>query len=317
MHMGLRYRKTIKLFDGLNLNISTSGVSLSVGKKGARINLGPKGTYLNLGLKGTGLSYRTKIGKGYKEIIEDLKKDDDDAATDAIISKKTNNKKTEKYQKVIDEYNEELDRTLNMHKQIEKVATKKQFEDAIKEASLKDRAVLNKRYQGDEDTIESTIGDYLKSISSDLEIRVNYELEDNILYVDLDLPKIEHMNAEYPALDEDNTLQLLRKTQLAINEEYVQIVCSLAIYLAGNFFNVSPCIDTIVMSGYTQREVEETIKDVYLFSVNFIRDVFEKTSFKKLKIATNFIKKFENRMDIDKNYVFHEILPYPMVLEDR
>lgn len=62
--MGLRFRKTLKIFSGLKLNFSGSGVSLTVGGRGHSITYGKKGTYVNLGIPGTGISYRQKVSGG-------------------------------------------------------------------------------------------------------------------------------------------------------------------------------------------------------------------------------------------------------------
>jgi len=61
--MGLRYRKRIKIANGLWLNLSGSGVSLSMGGAGATINLSSRrGATATFGIPGTGLSYRTSFG---------------------------------------------------------------------------------------------------------------------------------------------------------------------------------------------------------------------------------------------------------------
>lgn len=59
--MGLRFRRSVRLFPGVRLNFSGSGVSTTIGVRGAGLTLGPHGAYANVGLPGTGLSYRTKI----------------------------------------------------------------------------------------------------------------------------------------------------------------------------------------------------------------------------------------------------------------
>lgn len=59
--MGLRFRRSVRLFPGVRLNFSRSGVSTTVGVRGATVTLGQHGAHLNLGLPGTGLSYRTRI----------------------------------------------------------------------------------------------------------------------------------------------------------------------------------------------------------------------------------------------------------------
>ena len=59
--MGWRYRKRIKIFPGIHINISKSGISTNVGVKGASVTFGPKGNYVNTGLPGTGLYRRDKV----------------------------------------------------------------------------------------------------------------------------------------------------------------------------------------------------------------------------------------------------------------
>jgi hypothetical protein len=55
--MGFRFRKSIKLFPGVRLNLSKGGMSTSIGRPGATINIGKRGVRGTVGLPGTGLSY--------------------------------------------------------------------------------------------------------------------------------------------------------------------------------------------------------------------------------------------------------------------
>jgi hypothetical protein len=57
--MGLRARKSIKLFPGVSVNLGKTGASLSVGGKGAKVNIGKKGVRTTVGIPGTGISYTT------------------------------------------------------------------------------------------------------------------------------------------------------------------------------------------------------------------------------------------------------------------
>ena len=62
MMMGFRFRKTVKLFSGVKLNLSRSGVSTSLGVPGATVNLkeGRK-SRAPVGLSGTGVSYSENV----------------------------------------------------------------------------------------------------------------------------------------------------------------------------------------------------------------------------------------------------------------
>ena len=59
--MGLRFRRSVRLFPGVRLNFSRGGVSTSVGVRGATMTFGPRGAYANVGLPRSGLSYRTRL----------------------------------------------------------------------------------------------------------------------------------------------------------------------------------------------------------------------------------------------------------------
>jgi hypothetical protein len=58
--MGFRFRKRIKLFPGLHLNISKQGYSVSVGENGLTTNISRKGLRETVSAPGTGLSFQTK-----------------------------------------------------------------------------------------------------------------------------------------------------------------------------------------------------------------------------------------------------------------
>jgi hypothetical protein len=95
--MGLRYRKTIKLFKGLNLNLSKSGVGLSFGIPGLRQSVNTSGKAVTtIGLPGTGISYVKqtnvkKIGTKIKDMVEGKKETEE-----AEEPKKTAAKRTKK-----------------------------------------------------------------------------------------------------------------------------------------------------------------------------------------------------------------------------
>jgi hypothetical protein len=59
--MGLRFRRTVKVFPGVKLNISRSGVSASIGVPGATLNVGNQGARFTAGIPGTGLSYQHRF----------------------------------------------------------------------------------------------------------------------------------------------------------------------------------------------------------------------------------------------------------------
>ena len=67
--MGFSFRKTIKLFPGVKLNLSKSGISTSIGAPGATVNIGKRGTRATVGLHGTGIGYSAKLSTPVKTAI--------------------------------------------------------------------------------------------------------------------------------------------------------------------------------------------------------------------------------------------------------
>ena len=60
--MGLRFRRSFRLFPGVRVNLSKTGVSASFGGRGATLNVSPKGVKSTVGIPGTGLSYSQQLG---------------------------------------------------------------------------------------------------------------------------------------------------------------------------------------------------------------------------------------------------------------
>lgn len=60
--MGVKYRKKVKLAQGINVNISKNGLSsISLGRRGCTANINKKGSVrTTVGLPGSGISYQTK-----------------------------------------------------------------------------------------------------------------------------------------------------------------------------------------------------------------------------------------------------------------
>ena len=316
--MGVRFRKTFKIGNLLKINISKSGVSATVGKNGASVNIGSKGTYLNLsptiaGITGTGLSYRQKLTSGYGGLLSNLlnrKKDKEEKEDkpEVVVEEKPAIDNSE-----IEEYLKDNELQVNIHKYADNVLNEEALKENIEKLdSDSAKEIYNLAMSGDEDTIETLVGSVLNNLELSYEVKANYELEDSILYVDLDLPEIENFSSEYPT-EEKGKVVIKKKSQAQLKEEYGKTVISLGIFLATNFFNVSSFIKTIVLSGFTtKRNNDGDLCDEYLYSVKFDREVFESTDFTKVDDVVSFINKFENRINVSSSYSFKAIKPYEM-----
>lgn len=318
--MGIRFAKSIKLGDLVKVNISKSGLSATIGKKGASINLGSKGTYLNLspsiaGISGTGVSYRKKLTGGFSSLIGKLSNKDSSSKSkvqDEEFVERNNSK--ENVEDIINEYEDNLNKCISIHKYADKTMTQTEFDKHIsnlENESLKE--IYSQSKEGNEEVIESLIGSFLSEFDFAYPVSANYELEDEKLYVDLDLPEIEDLTNEYP-VELKNKLSSKKKTQSQLKSEYANTVVSLSIYLASEFFNISSYIKEIIISGYTTRRNSDGDKnDEYLYSIKYLRNEFENTDLTKIDDIFKFIDRFENRINVNKEtYSFKSIKPFAM-----
>lgn len=322
--MGIRFSKSIKIGNYLKLNFSKSGVSATIGKKGASVNVGGKGAYLNLspsavGIKGTGLSYRQRILGGFNSDKKTKKKDSDtNLVTTSSLKKKGTDVTTQSLPdtSIIDDYNHNYEASVNLHKYTDNVLSKQSFKkyvDKMEDGLSKQLYVLS--IDGDEDTIENLVSSFMNNLSLAYDVRVNYELEDNILYVDLDLPEIEDLSRDYPVLVKDEIVYK-KKTNTMLKEEYARLVMSISVFLSANYFNLSSYIDEIVISGFTTvRNNVGDLVDQYLYSVKYDRAVFEKTDLSKVDDLNDFILQFENRINLSASNSFKAIKPFETELK--
>ncbi|MBO4918898.1 MAG: DUF4236 domain-containing protein [Erysipelotrichaceae bacterium] len=320
--MGIRFSKSIKLGNYLRLNISRYGISTTIGKKGASVSVGTRGTYLNLspalvGINGTGISYRKKIAGGLKKSGKKSNKKKTSVTKKtyqpAEETKTAEIKNTTNTQEILEEYRNNQEAKINLHKYADPVMSKEAFAQYAKELeSEAGRELYQYSIEGDEDTIENFVSSFMNNLELAYDVRVNYELEDNILYVDLDLPEIENVSTEYP-IEVSGKIVYKKKTQAQLKEEYARTVMSLGIFLSANYFNLSSYIDEIVLSGFnTVRNKNGDQVDQYLYSVRYTRDLFEKTDLSEVDDPYEFILRFENRINMSSNYSFKAIKPYEM-----
>lgn len=274
--MGIRFRKSIKLGDLVKLNISKSGISATVGKGGASLNIGKSGVYANVSPSAAGVK-GTGVSYRKKLFGNPLK------TNKAIKESKVEHKEVA---------SSNYDVIYNVHKTADNVLSKEEF------SKIEGIDNLDLLIKGDEDTIEKEIGIFLDNLDLDYPVSCNFELEDKSLFVDLDLPEIEIFKSKGIELSK---------------EEYFKTVINLGLYLTMNFFNISSYIDEVVLSSFiSKRNKDGDLIDEYIYSIKFIRDLFEKTNLKELDDTYSFILKFENRINISDSFSFKSIKPYTL-----
>lgn len=166
---------------------------------------------------------------------------------------------------------------------------------------------------GDPDFIASSVARFLESIQLPVEFSIDFEYSDTekMLKVDLDLPEIEELPTQRAFLSATNKLSVKNKTQQELKEEYAKCTIGLAFFFASHLANISPIIEFIDISGYTQRLSKKTghIEDQYVFSIKFNRDELTNLNVEKID-PIEAIANFSHKINLTKTYQLNPI-EYP------
>ena len=169
---------------------------------------------------------------------------------------------------------------------------------------------LEKILIGDNDYIESKIESIISEITLPIEFTIDYEYEKQNLKINLDLPEIEHMPTEKASILLSGKISIKNKTQKELKQEYSQCVTGIAFFLAGTFYNISPKIENVIISGYTQRlnKVNGKIEDQYIYSIKFTREIFSNLNIKSINSLDAF-ENFENNLNASASFDFKTVNP--------
>jgi len=284
----MRFRKSINIFKGVRMNVSKSGVSFTVGRKGVSTNIGKEGVFLNTSLPGTGLYDRRKLvdfnGPGKPRKAAPASRTD--PAVEAELARAEN---------LTDAF----------------VTIGAQACDLPRDWSEQELAL-----PPSDEAVEASIGDWLSQLSLPIDFNVSYEYEGGVLLADMDLPEIEHLPTVKARQLASGQVKEAPKSQKELKAEYARCVFGLGMFCASYFFCVTPHMERILLSGYTQRRNSKgDVEDNYIYSVVFEREAFEKPGYQKADPEA-FICSFKNRMNRLADGTLKKIEPFgPDALE--
>ena len=164
--------------------------------------------------------------------------------------------------------------------------------------------------------MEESIRDWLSQLALPIDFNVSYEYEYGALLVDMDLPEIEHLPLQKVQETSGGDLKAEDKTQKELKAEYARCVFGLGMFCASYFFCVTPHMEKILLSAYTQRRNSKgDVEDNYIYSVIFEREAFEKPGYQRADPEA-FICTFKNRMNKSADGTLKRIEPFgPEALE--
>ena len=175
---------------------------------------------------------------------------------------------------------------------------KKYFEDYKVE-----KENFEKIMSGDDNYIETTLEQVLSEIQLPLDFKINFQVHNSIVDVDLDLPEIEDYPQTKSVILQSGKLSVKKKTQTEINYDYAKSVFGLAFYFSSIIFNISPMIQIINIAGFTQRMSKRygEIEDQYVYTIEFKRDIFSKLNIKNIE-PLEAVDNFINKKDVTAKY---------------
>ncbi len=202
-------------------------------------------------------------------------------------------------------------------------AEKRTFEE---EEDLKEK-VINERYEkqfaehmellrrivdGEEALVVDAIDKWIAECTLPVEININYEYSqaEGIVLLDVDLPEIEDLPATEVVRLANGNIKEHKKTQKETNAQYATLVFGLAVFIVSNIFNITPSIQSVLISGYTQRRDKKgDIQDTYIYSIKFLRRMFEHVGNWQVN-PEEFCLQAENRCNQTTTGLFRPIVPF-------
>lgn len=178
------------------------------------------------------------------------------------------------------------------------------------------KAMFDEVLKGDLNAAERWLEIIFDQLDWFLETTVNFELtpDGKTVAIDVDLPEIEDIPDQTSYVKKTTqTIESKDRKAIDINNDYLLLVHSTVLRLAGEVFCQLPEVKTAVISGYTQRTDKTTglIKDDYVVTA-----IFDKNKWRKLNPASadpiNCLGHFRHRRDINKNKLLGTIEPFTL-----
>ncbi len=171
---------------------------------------------------------------------------------------------------------------------------------------------------GEDQAIGQAVEEWISTCELPVEINVDYDwnLDRHIMFLDVDLPEIEDIPENEVVQLASGNLKEKKKTQATLKQEYIDLVFGLAIFISANIFNLSPAINSIVISGYTQRRNKAgSLEDEYIYSIIFNRNIFETSVLEHVNPKV-FCMRFANRCNITSGLLMKKIEPFEAVVQN-
>ncbi len=176
------------------------------------------------------------------------------------------------------------------------------------------QASCNRAAEGDPDASEDVLEMLIEGLDWPYETEASLEIIKDELHLEVDLPEIEDLPTGQPRFNQrDLILSEQPLSQRAQRMNYARHVHAIAVRLLGMSFAALPWLQSVVISGFSQRLDKTTghTRDEYLYSVRADRPRWEAINFDKLAELDpiDVLEPFEHNRNMTKTGIFRPIEP--------
>ena len=178
------------------------------------------------------------------------------------------------------------------------------------ESFIAEKQYLEQMIDNDSSSGEKIFEKRIQNLSLPLAYDLSFEIRDERLLVDLDLPEIEDFPVTMPSQLASGKFNIKKKPQKTIKEDYAKATLGLAYFIASLGFNSALAINSVTIQGYTQRVSPQTGQEVddYIFEIDFNRETFSELNTQNIDPIKS-IELFRPKMNLLKSYAFRTITP--------
>jgi len=219
------------------------------------------------------------------------------------------NKADEEYRNKIEEYH-------RRHNEWEIKSSKHNAEQAAR------KKVFDEALAGKPESMEILLCERISAIKWPRETIASIEARDNgrKIYIDIDFPEeddIPTKSSEMPSRGIKLKIKKFSETQ--IRKIYLEHIHSIAFRVVGEVFHSLPGVESVVLSGFSQRASKETgaINDEYILSVEAKKSEWEKIDFSNLNEIEVIpaMHRFNMIIDMTKSGILKPIKPLHPIQE--
>ncbi len=289
--MGLNFRKSISLLPGVKLNLNKKSAGLSFGVKGARYSINTSGQRrATVGIPGTGISYTKTFGDKKKSAKTDRAK----------------KKELEKNQEVVQEYNEQVDEVIGIHRTgVDAIDWNRVETVPRKLASLQTRVL-----EGDIDAYYEVI-EAVEPFAELVDFGSQFELgteNPKLMVAEFNIKEEDVIPDTMVTLTEAGNVSEKKMTKTAYYEMLQDYVCSVMIRIARDMFALLP-VDKVIVHAVDNALNTATgnREEVTYVSVIFDRATFEKINLDAIDPSDS-LSNFEYNMKFGKTTGFKPVV---------